>query len=77
VVSGTPVRRPHGQTLPVEGADPAFGPCRLLDFELEMGFFIGPGNDLGSPVPVQRAQEHIFGMVLVNDWSGMYTTFTI
>jgi len=49
-----------------------FGPCRLLDFELEMGFFVGPGNTLGEPIPVEKAHEHIFGFVLVNDWSGIY-----
>ncbi len=69
VVSGTPVVRPHGQTLPTDGQPPVFGPCRLLDFELEMGFFIGGGNRLGEPVPVDEAVDHIFGMVLVNDWS--------
>jgi fumarylacetoacetase len=69
VVSGTPVVRPHGQTLPADGQPPVFGPCRLMDFELEMGFFIGGGNRLGEPVPVDEAVDHIFGMVLVNDWS--------
>ena len=48
---------------------PTFGPSRLVDFELEMGFFVGPGNRLGEPIPIERAHEHIFGMVLVNDWS--------
>ena len=70
VVSGTPVRRPSGQTMPVEGEPPVFGPCRLLDFELEMGFLVGPGNNLGEPVPIEKAHEQIFGFVLVNDWSG-------
>ncbi|CAB3370795.1 Hypothetical predicted protein [Cloeon dipterum] len=69
VISGTPVRRPHGQTAPVEGQPPVFGPCRLLDFELEVGFFVGPGNELGQPIPAEKAHEHIFGFVLVNDWS--------
>lgn len=69
VVSGQPVVRPQGQTQPVDGEPPVFGPSRLLDFELEMGFFIGAGNALGYPVPVDRAQDHIFGLVLVNDWS--------
>jgi fumarylacetoacetase len=68
VVDGTPVRRPMGQTRP-DGADPVFGPSQLLDFELEMGFFVGPGNELGVPVPLARAQEQVFGFVLVNDWS--------
>jgi fumarylacetoacetase len=68
VVDGTPIRRPAGQSRP-DDADPAFGPSRLLDFELETGFFVGPGNDLGAPVPLARAHEQVFGFVLVNDWS--------
>jgi len=66
--SGSPVRRPSGQLKPDDGP-PTHGPCRLLDFELEMGFFVGPGNTLGNPVAVSDAEDHIFGMVLVNDWS--------
>lgn len=70
VVSGTPIRRPRGQTQPVDGADPVFGPCRLMDFELEVAFFVGgPPTQLGASVPVSKAQDHIFGMVLMNDWS--------
>jgi fumarylacetoacetase len=69
VVSGTDVHRPQGQTKADDAPAPKFGPSRTLDFELEMGFFIGPGNDLGRPIPIGRAAEHIFGMVLVNDWS--------
>lgn len=69
VVSGTDVRRPRGQTKADEAAGPSFGPTRLLDFELETGFFVGTGNRLGEPIPIARAEEHIFGMVLVNDWS--------
>lgn len=70
VVSGTPLRRPHGQTLPVDGQPPVFGPCKLLDFELEMAFFIGgPGNKLGEPIPVAEAWRNIFGFTLMNDWS--------
>ena len=69
VVSGTEVRRPMGQALPPGADTPVFGPSRLMDFELEMGFFVGPGNSLGDPIPIERAQDHIFGMVLVNDWS--------
>lgn len=69
VVSGTDIRRPQGQTKAAEAATPTFGPTRLLDFELEMGFFIGPGNELGRPIPIQQAADHIFGLVLVNDWS--------
>jgi len=69
VVSGTDVRRPHGQIKAPEAAEPAFGSTRSFDFELEMAFLIGPGNSLGDPVPIARAEEHIFGMVLMNDWS--------
>jgi len=69
VVSGTDLRRPRGQTKADDADAPSFGPSRLLDFELEAGFFIGPGSELGSSIPVERAEEHIFGMVLVNDWS--------
>lgn len=69
VVSGTPVRRPLGQVMP-DGADrPVFGPSRLLDFELEMAFVIGTTNELGQPIPMEKAEEHVFGMVLFNDWS--------
>jgi fumarylacetoacetase len=69
VVSGTSVRRPCGQTRPDDDEPPVFGPTKLLDFELEMGFFVGPGNRLGESIPIERASDHIFGMALVNDWS--------
>lgn len=69
VLSGTEVRRPHGQSKPANAEAPIFGPSRNLDFELEMGFFIGPGNALGQPIAIEQAERHIFGMVLVNDWS--------
>ena len=69
VVSGVDIRRPKGQTKPDDAAAPVFGPSRLLDFELEVGFFTGPGNDLGTCISTAQAAEHIFGMVLVNDWS--------
>ncbi|MCB0034016.1 MAG: fumarylacetoacetase, partial [Anaerolineales bacterium] len=69
VVSDTPIHRPHGQTKADDAPSPSFGPCRLMDFELEMGYFIGRGNDLGAPIPVSEAAEHVFGLVLVNDWS--------
>jgi fumarylacetoacetase len=69
VVSGADFPRPCGQTKP-EGADaPVFGPTHALDFELEMGAIVGVGNDLGRPIPVGRAGAHLFGMVLLNDWS--------
>lgn len=69
VISGAPVRRPNGQTRPPGAASPVFGPSRALDFELELGFFVGPGNRLGEPISVGQAHRHIFGFVLVNDWS--------
>ena len=70
VVSGTPVRRPNGQTRPNEAEPPVFGPCKLMDFELETAFFVGGAdNKMGDPVPVERAHERVFGMVLMNDWS--------
>ncbi|RLW03620.1 hypothetical protein DV515_00006401 [Chloebia gouldiae] len=69
VVSGTPIRRPVGQTKPDNDKPPVFGACKRLDIELEMAFFVGPGNKFGEPIPISRAQEHIFGMVLMNDWS--------
>jgi fumarylacetoacetase len=69
VVSGTNLHRPCGQTKADDAPAPTYGPCRNLDFELEMGFFVGPGNELGRPIPVNQARDHIFGMVLVNDWS--------
>ncbi len=69
VVSGSPVLRPHGQTRPNPEEGPGFGPCRMLDFELEVGFVTGRGPAGGGPIPVERAEEHIFGIVLVNDWS--------
>ena len=68
-VSPTDVRRPCGQTKPPDADTPTFGPTRALDYELEVGFLVGPGNALGEPVPVDRAPEHVFGLVLVNDWS--------
>lgn len=69
VLSGTPVRRPRGQIKPPDAPAPIFVPTRSLDFELEVAFFVGPGNALGEPIPIDRAEEHIFGFVLMNDWS--------
>lgn len=68
VVSGTEVKRPHGQTKPDDG-EPMEGPTRALDIELEVGFVVGPGNELGVPIDADDAGDHIFGLVLVNDWS--------
>ncbi|QHW34827.1 fumarylacetoacetase [Paenibacillus rhizovicinus] len=69
VVSGTEVRRPQGQLKPPDAAAPVFGPSRQLDFELEMGWLIGAGNEQGRPIPIAEAEDHLFGLVLVNDWS--------
>ena len=69
VVSGTRIRRPKGQTLPAGADAPVFGPSRLLDFELEMGFITTDANNLGKSVSVEDARDQIFGMVLLNDWS--------
>ena len=69
VLSGTPVRRPHGQTKPPDAASPAFGPSRALDVELEMGWIAGPGNVHGEPVAADDVRAHVFGYVLLNDWS--------
>jgi fumarylacetoacetase len=68
VVSGTPFRRPVGQ-MEGEGGAPAFGPSKVLDYELEVGCFIGEGNEQGQPIKIAEAEDHIFGLCLVNDWS--------
>ncbi len=67
--SGADIIRPQGQMLPTGAATPVFGPTAELDFELEVGFFIGPGNRPGEPIPIRSAAGHIFGLALVNDWS--------
>jgi fumarylacetoacetase len=69
VPSGTPFRRPLGQTKGPDDAAPSFGPCKRLDYELEIGAFVGGGNALGEPIPIDRAEDHLFGLVLLNDWS--------
>ncbi len=68
-VSGTPVRRPSGQRKPANDTVPSFGPSRNLDYEVELGIWIGPGNDLGTAIPVGAASRHIAGFCLLNDWS--------
>ena len=67
--SGQAFTRPSGQTKPPDAAEPALGPTRRLDYELELGAFIAMPNPLGEPVPIERAEEHVFGLVLLNDWS--------
>jgi len=69
VISGTGVRRPSGQVKPPDASEPIFGASKSLDYELEMAFLIGSGNSLGEPVPIGNATDHIFGLVLMNDWS--------
>ncbi len=68
VVSGTPVCRPRGQVV-AEGPPPSFAPSRRLDYEIEIGAFVGAGNELGQPIPIAEARSHIFGYCIVNDWS--------
>lgn len=68
-VSGQPVRRPCGQRKLPDEAAPTFGPTQRLDFELELGIWIGPGNELGSPIPIEQAEHTIAGYCLLNDWS--------
>ncbi|KAB7529167.1 fumarylacetoacetase [Flagellimonas olearia] len=69
VVSGQPIHRPKGQTLPKDSDTPVFGPSQRLDFELEMGFVVGKNTDLGESVSTKEAEDYIFGLVLFNDWS--------
>ncbi len=70
IPSGTPIRRPIGQSRPAEGTNkPGFGPSKLLDFELEMAFITTVANDLGDRIPIEEAEDYIFGLVLFNDWS--------
>lgn len=68
VPSGKQIRRPCGQTKPAE-SEPVFGPTRALDYELEVGILVGPGNPIGQSIPIAEAEDHIFGLCLVNDWS--------
>jgi len=69
VVSGEPIVRPKGQTIPKDAAQPIFGPTQRLDFELEMGFVVGKNTAMGESISTQQAEEYIFGLVLFNDWS--------
>lgn len=72
VVSGTSTHRPSGQIKNPASASPTFGLTKKLDYELEMAFVIGKGNEIGKPISVEDAKEHIFGVVLMNDWSGRF-----
>lgn len=69
VVSGTNIQRPSGQTMPKGATQPVFGPSKMIDFELEMGFITTDANKIGEPIAVEDAEQYIFGMVLFNDWS--------
>jgi fumarylacetoacetase len=69
VVSGTEIHRPNGQTKAPDAAEPVFGPSRSLDYELEVGFFVGTSMALGATIPLSEAERNIFGLCLVNDWS--------
>jgi len=69
IPSGIPIHRPQGQTIPADSETPVFGPSKLVDFELEMAFITTDANDLGEPIPIEEAEEYIFGLVLLNDWS--------
>ena len=69
IPSGINIHRPQGQTFPEGAESPVFGPSKLVDFELEMAFITTDANDLGEPIPIEEAEEYIFGLVLFNDWS--------
>jgi len=69
LVSGTDFRRPQGQTKAPDAEVPSFGPSKRLDYELELGFVVGRGNALGEPIAIDDAEDHLFGLVLLNDWS--------
>ncbi len=69
VVSGTDIKRPKGQNRTDQDAPPVYIPCKNLDYEMEVGFFVGKSNELGKTIPIENAEEHIFGLCLVNDWS--------
>ena len=69
VVSGTDIKRPNGQTMPPDATQPVFGPSKRVDFELEMAFVVGQSTELGSTIPTNEAENHIFGLSVFNDWS--------
>ncbi|MFN7098407.1 MAG: fumarylacetoacetase, partial [Gammaproteobacteria bacterium] len=69
IPTGARIKRPHGQVLPKDADVPVFSASKALDFELEMAFFIGQGNALGEPIAINKTHEHIFGLVILNDWS--------
>lgn len=69
VVGGTPIRRPKGQTKADTAESPSYGPSKVFDYEVEAGFLVGPGNALGETIPIAKAEDHLFGVCLLNDWS--------
>jgi fumarylacetoacetase len=69
VIGGTPIRRPWGQIAEKQEGPPVFAPTRRLDYEVELGAFLGPGNPIGEPIPVSEALDHVVGVCLLNDWS--------
>ncbi len=69
IPSETPIRRPQGQIRPIDTKPPLFGPCRLLDYELEMGVFVGPGNEMGTRIDMKDTPAQLFGLCILNDWS--------
>jgi fumarylacetoacetase len=69
VVSGASIRRPCGQIVSNPTGPPVYAACRMLDYEVELGAFLGPGNPMGEPIPIAQAEDHIFGVGLLNDWS--------
>lgn len=68
-VSGHDFHRPVGQTLPPQATTPVVGPCKRLDYELELAIYVGPGNALGAPIAIDAAESHVFGIGILNDWS--------
>jgi len=69
VVSGTPVGRLSGQIVASPSGPPVYAPCRMMDYEVELGVFLGPGNAMGDPIPIAKAEDHLAGVCLLNDWS--------
>ncbi|MGB8537432.1 MAG: fumarylacetoacetase [Acidobacteriaceae bacterium] len=69
VLSGSTVKRPKGQIVPSPGAAPRFAPCQALDYEIEVGFFVGAGNPMGDRIGIEDAASHLFGVCLLNDWT--------
>ncbi len=69
VLSGTPVKRPNGQTKADDASSPTFGPCKLLDYEMELGLVVAKGNAIGEPIDIASAADHMLGVCILNDWS--------